>query len=334
MTPRHLPTLSPTPVTPTVMAPDLPADLSSAAVELQWSSVSSATRRAYVSDWRRWVTWCEQHHVTALPAHPATVCAYLADHAGQLTVATLRRHLATVSKAHQLAGVETPCSHPTVRDTVRGIQRTWGVAQDEAPGLLPPDMAAVLDEIEQGVAADRDRALLLVGWCGALRRSELAHLQWGDVAHVAGGVHLTLRYSKTDQVGAGRLVPLARDERNPYRCPVHQLDQWRTTLARCSPTAVLDTAPVFPRLDRWGHVGGVMSGQAVALVIQRRCQQAGLPTKYRGHSLRKGAVMATYQAGVSDSRVMATTGHKSVTMLRRYQGQVGLIEQCATRGLL
>lgn len=330
---RHLPTLSPHPVTPAVGAPVLPPELSGAVSELQLASVAAATRRAYQSDWRRWSAWCAQHELCALPAHPETVAAYLADHAGQLTVATLRRHLATVSKAHSVAGVPSPCSTATVQDTLRGLQRTWGTAQNEAPGLLPGDMVQVLEQLPGGVAGDRDRALLLVGWCGALRRSELAQLRWGDVAQVAGGLHLTLRHSKTDQLGAGRLVPLARE--TPGRpCPVHALDWWRQTLARTAVGATADTAPVFPQLDRWGHVKGAMSGAAVAAVIQRRCHEAGLVTRYRGHSLRKGAVQATYAAGVADSRVMATTGHRTVTMLRRYQGQVGLVERCATKGLL
>ena len=327
---RHLPTLSPHPVAPAVGAPVLPPELAGAVIDLQLASVAAATRRAYQSDWRRWSSWCAQRDLSPLPAHPETVAAYLADHAGQLSVATLRRHLATVSKAHSVAGLANPCSTATVQDTMRGIQRTWGTAQNEAPGLLPDDMRQVLEQLPAGVAGDRDRALLLVGWCGALRRSELAQLRWGDVAQVPGGLHLTLRQSKTDQLGAGRLVPLAREL--PGRpCPVHALLWWQQTLAR---TAAADVAPVFPRLDRWGHVRGPMSGAAVAAVIQRRCQDAGLVTRYRGHSLRKGAVQATYAAGVADSRVMATTGHRSVAMLRRYQGQVGLVERCATKGLL
>jgi hypothetical protein len=139
---------------------------------------------------------------------------------------------------------------------------------------------------------------------------------------------ITLRRSKTDQEGAGRLVGIARNE-NPNRCPVTALENWRTVCDSAN------TAPVFPIVTRWSQIDSrSMSGHAVALVIQRRTQQAGLPVQYQGHSLRKGLVQTAYLAGVADSAVMATTGHQSVTMLRRYQGQAGLVSRSASKGLL
>lgn len=296
------------------------------------SSKSANTRRAYAADWARFTAWCERHSLTALPAAPVTVCAYLADHAGQLSVATLQRHLATISKAHQLAGHETPTRTTQVRDTFAGLRREHGKPADEAAGLLREGMRDTLAVCGGDLAGLRDRALLLVGWCGALRRSELAALTWGDIAAHDLGAVVTLRRSKTDQTRQGRRVPLRR-EQLPAVCPVSALTAWRTALWSAGFETPAD-GPVFRQVTRHGAVGGQLSGSAVASIIQRRTQQANLPDHYRGHSLRKGMVQQAHLAGRQDSAVMATTGHQSVTMLRRYQSQAGLVERCASAGLL
>ena len=333
--PAHVPTRTTTPVLPSVLADRVN--------ELRQASKAENTRRAYLSDWRAWETWCQAHDLVPMPAHPATVCAYLADQAERVKVSTLRRHLATVSKAHELAGVSSPCRDTSVKDTLAGLRREKGTARSEAPGLLKGDLLTTLDTLGNDLSGVRDRALLLVGWCAGLRRSEIAGLTWADLTPDPEGLVLTLRRSKTDQAGEGRQVGLAREQVNRGACPVYALERLRETLSfyyggintySTGPELVAPGAPVFPRVDRWGHLGGAMSGQAVGGVIERRTHQAGLPTRYRGHSLRKGLVQQATLAGVSDSAVMATTGHKTVTMLRRYQGQAGLVSKTASKGLL
>ena len=304
---------------------------------LRVTSKSKATRRAYVGDLGAFATWCNAMGYTALPADPQTVSEYLADNAERLTVATLRRHLSTISKAHQVAGLPNPCKTSAVADTVTGIRKTHGRPQDTAPGLLADGMRTTLDSLSTDLAGYRDRALLLVGWCAGLRRSELSALTWGDVQTDPAdsrGRLLLIRRSKTDQVGAGERVPIALDD-DLTKCPVTALEQWRTALANvCGADAVAPNAPILRQVNRHGQVRGNMSGQAVAFVISRTTQQAGLAVRYRGHSLRKGLVQQAGLAGVSDSAVMATTRHRSVAMLRVYQEQVGLVTNCASRGLL
>jgi integrase len=331
---RHLPAHVPAPVGGHVPAPALPVVLADKVRDLQEASKADNTRRAYLSDWRSWSAWCEAHGHSALPAHPDTVSAYLADKAGTVKVATLRRHLATVSKAHQVAGLANPCRETTVRDTVSGLRRTYGTAQDEAPGLLADQLGQTVDTLGDTLSGLRDRALLLIGWCAGLRRSEIAGLTWGDISPDPGGVVITLRKSKTDQEGAGRLVGIARQD-NPARCPVVALSAWRNAVTQANPQASEAGEPIFTQVTKWGKLGGAhLTGQAVAGIIQRRTKGAGLHTHYRGHSLRKGLVQTAHLAGVSDSAVMATTGHKSVSMLRRYQGQAGLVSRSASKGLL
>lgn len=332
--PAHSPTQYPTPGVSRVLPPVLPSELTDRVGELREASKSANTRRAYRSDWSQWQTWCEAQGVDSMPAHPQTVTAYLADKAEKVKVSTLTRHLATISKAHEVAGFPSPCKATEVRDTLAGLRNTYGTARREAPGLLRDAMRATLDNLSGDLSGTRDRALLLTGWCASLRRSELAGLTWGDLVSDPDGLVLMLRKSKTDQVGEGRSVGLFR-ESDSVACPVQALDSWRVALGKQSPLAVAPGAPVFPRVTRWGQVlPGAMSGQSVAEVIERRTKQAGLTTRYQGHSLRKGFVQQAKLAGVSDSAVMATTGHQSVTMLRRYQSTAGLVSKSASKGLL
>lgn len=332
---RHLPTHVPTPGGHHVPTPVLPVVLAEKVQALRESSKADNTRRAYLSDWRSWSAWCDLHGHSPLPAHPDTVSAYLADKAGTVKVSTLRRHLATISKAHQVAGFPNPCRETAVRDTVSGLRRTYGTMPDEAPGLLADHLGQTLDSMGTDPLSVRDSALLLVGWCAGLRRSELCALTWGDLTPDPDGLVVTLRRSKTDQQGEGRQVGLARNS-NPARCPVIALDRWRAVVETLTePGTDLAGLPVFVTITRWGKMPTKnLTGQSVALVIKNRTRQAGLPIEYRGHSLRKGLVQSAHLAGVSDSAVMATTGHHSVTMLRRYQGQAGLVSRSASRGLL
>lgn len=332
---RHLPAHVPTPGGHHVPTPVLPAVLADKVRDLKQASKAENTVRAYQSDWRTWQAWCDDHGHCPLPAHPETVAAYLADKAGTVKVSTLRRHLATVSKAHQVAGLPNPCRDTAVRDTVSGLRRTYGTVPDEAPGLLADHLGRTLDTLGADPLSVRDTALLLVGWCAGLRRSELVALTWGDLTPDPDGLVVTLRRSKTDQQGEGRQVGLARNS-NPARCPVTALNRWRQVVETLTePGTDLTGLPVFVTITRWGEMRTKpLTGQSVALIIKRRTQQAGLGVVYRGHSLRKGLVQTAHLAGVSDSAVMATTGHHSVTMLRRYQGQAGLVSRSASRGLL
>lgn len=328
---RHLPTLSPMTVPDRVPAPVLPSDLADKVSGLRTASKSASTRRAYLSDWSRFTGWCTAHGLDPLPAHPDTVSAYLADQAGQVKVSTLRRHLATISKAHQVAGLPNPCKTSDLADTLAGVSHVHGQPADSAPGLLAGDLLRTLDSMGDTLSDLRDRALLLLGWCAGLRRSEIAGLTWADIQPDPDGLVVVLRRSKTDQAGQGRRVGVARETAGAV-CPVAALATWRTAL---SALAQIDEAsPVFVQVNRHGQPGGSLSGHAVAEIVKRRTQQAGLVVRYRGHSLRKGLVQSAKLAGKQDSEVMATTGHRSVVMLRRYQGEAGLVANAASRGLL
>ena len=166
--------------------------------------------------------------------------------------------------------------------------------------------------LPEGLLGIRDRALLLVGFAGAFRRSELVGLDIADLDFNHDGLTVTLRRSKTDQEGEGRKVGLPYGS-NPSTCPVRSLQAWIEASA-------IEAGPVFRSVNRHGRLQpDRLSDKAVALVVKRRAEAAGLdPSRYAGHSLRAGLATAAANAGVSERAIMAQTGHRSVQMVRRY----------------
>jgi integrase len=255
------------------------------------------------------------------------VAAYLADRANTLAVATLIRHLASISKAHQARGLSNPVRSELVRATMRGIKRTRGCAQREAKPLLRDDLLLVLDRMGDGLKDIRDRALLMIGFAGALRRSELVALDVADSVHVRRGIVLHLRHSKTDQDGQGDKIAI------PYGrtrwCPVAAIDAWLAASG-------ITEGAIFRPVDRHGGVQNArLSGEAVSLVVRERVAAAGLDaTGYSGHSLRAGLATSAAQAGVPAWRIKAQTRHASDAMLARYIRDGELFTENAAGALL
>ena len=350
MATQHLPT---TYTTPTQRLP-IPTHLTEQVAELVASSKRPNTARAYQSDWRLFTSWCERHQLDPLPADPATVAAYLADRSTQLRVATLTRHLATISKAHKTAGYKwerNPAQSELVRATVEGIQATTDTTPQRAAAMTTERMLLVLSAIaverpagyglpaRPDPAGLRDRALLLVGWHAALRRSELAQLNWGDIAADPDGLKLTIRHSKTDKQHSGQLVGLPAEPDAPELCPVAALQAWRDYCelhgwyAAEGSTGTAHDQPVFRAVNRHHHLGGRLTGHAVGAIVSRRSEAVELDSM-TGHSLRRGLIEAAHLAGVDDSTIMQTSRHKSVAVMRNYKGDAGVVSKSAGRGLL
>ena len=312
----------------------LPVATMSAITEAIAASKRPNTLQAYQSDLAQFGQWCSSHGWQSLPAQPEMVAAYLVEQRHHLKLTTLRRHLATISKAHQIAGLPNPCRSPLVTDTVKGLQNLRPEAATRAQAMTPDYLRKVLGGISGGsLASVRDRALLLTGWCSALRRSEVAGLKWGDVQWLPDGVVLTVMGSKTDKTGSGQQSPLAAEPKAGKVCPVKALKAWHEALSALSPELVKGDQPVFRQVNRHGGLGGGMTGHAVNGIISRRGSLVGL-NGFTGHSLRRGLAQAAHAAGVSDTALMQTTRHKSVAMLRTYQGDAGLLVRAASKGLL
>ena len=245
-----------------------------------------------------------------IPATPRCVAAYLAVHANTLSLATLNRRVVAINHAHKDRGLKSPTRSALVVDTLRGIRRINGSKQRQVMPLLKSDLMKITKRLS-GLIGIRDKALLLIGFAGAFRRSELVALKVEDVRFVSEGVLIHVRRSKTDQNGVGRKVAI------PYikgrHCPARALKTW---LEKSN----IKTGALFRRMNRFDQVTDHgLCAASVALIVKQRVRDAGLnPEQYSGHSLRAGLVTSAAQAGVSSWKIRQQTAHKSDVMLQRY----------------
>jgi integrase len=276
------------------------------------ASKAENTLRGYSADWRDFCTWSEAHGLSPLPTSPEIVAAYIAECAGRLKAGSIQRRLNAITEAHKATGLDSPTHTGIVRNTIKGIRRTMGTAPAQKAPALTVDIRTMLDMADVGTIGARDRALILLGFAGAFRRSELVGLDVEDCAFGKDGLTITLRRSKTDQHGAGRKIGIPYGS-NPDTCPVRTIQSWLEL-------AGINTGPLFRSINRHGQVQpGRLSGIDVARVVKKLAQRAGLDAaKYAGHSLRAGHATSAAIAGASERSIMDQTGHRSVQMVRRY----------------
>jgi integrase len=287
------------------------------------------TRRAYGSDWQAFEAFCSEQGLVSLPALPETVALYLTHLAEKgRKVSTIERALVSISQRHRFALQPSPRSSALVAETLRGIRRSIGVAQRGKAPVLAADLRRMLSIVADGLLGIRDRALLLLGFAGAFRRSELVSLDVGDLAFTQDGLEVTIRRSKTDQEGQGRKVGIPYGM-TPETCPV------RALRAYLEASGITEGA-IFRAVSRHGKLASVrLSDRAVALVVKRYAHRVGLdPRQFAGHSLRAGLATSAAKAGKSERAIMAQTGHRSVEMVRRYIRDASLFSDNAAAGLL
>jgi integrase len=274
---------------------------------------AEATKRAYAADWKHFESWCEARGYTSLPATPDALALYLGALAGRFKMSTIERRLATIRVAHATAGFDAPTRHPAVREARAGARRLYGVATAGKAPALADDIRAMVGCLPDTLLGARDRALLLAGFAGGFRRSELVAI---DVEHLQfdeAGVRIAIPRSKTDQEGEGATIGIHATGRST--CPVAALRAW---LERA---AIVD-GPVFRPVDRHGNVrSSRLRPAAVADVVKRAAIAAGLenPERYSGHSLRAGLVTEAFARGAAEHDIMRQTRHKDSRTLRRYR---------------
>jgi site-specific recombinase XerC len=211
------------------------------------ASKSESTLRGYTADWREFCAWAEAHSLSPLPSSPEALAAYIAECAGHLKVGSIQRRLNAISEAHKAAGLESATHSAIVANTMKGIRRTFGTAPDQKAPALTTDVRAMVEVSDTGLIGLRDRALILLGFAGAFRRSELVGLDAADCAFGKDGLVVTLRRSKTDQDGAGRKVGIPYGA-NPETCPVRTMQAWIEQ-------AGISSGPVFRAINRHGQIG-------------------------------------------------------------------------------
>lgn len=270
------------------------------------------TRRAYRADWEAFSAWCAAHQRTAMPATGETVALFLAAEAEQVKVSTLTRRLSAISQLHQAQGWETPTRDAVVRAVLSGIRRSKGAAPRGKRPVMVNDLQRISAALPATTQGTRDRALLLLGFAGAFRRSELVSLHLASLEWAAEGLVVRLARSKTDQEGMGRAIGIPRGMA-VSTCPVRAMEAW-LAIRGAQPGPLFMAVDRQQRLSRQG-----LSDRAVALIVKRAAQLAGLdPRFYAGHSLRAGLATAAAAAGVEERAIMDQTGHRSVAMVRRY----------------
>jgi site-specific recombinase XerD len=304
------------------------------------------TRRAYRSAWRRYETWCRSLGREPLAADPDTIAMYVVRCADdELAVSSIRVALAAIRTAHLLAGMPLDLRHPRLAMVVEGVTRAKGVRprRQAAPAL--PDilrlMLAHRPPPDTPLGA-RDRAMLLLGFGAALRRSELVALTLGDAETVPGrGLRLLIRRSKTDQHGEGQHVAVWANPEEPDFCPEAALARWmahrRTApdLDWSASAGSRDTQPLFCAVGKSGRVTGTpLSDKAVARLVKQAALDAGLdPERYSGHSLRAGLATAAGDNGAGLAELMRQTRHKSTEVALGYLRPADLWRNNVTEGV-
>jgi site-specific recombinase XerD len=299
---------------PTLLPPADPLSPYLAETERYIRSAKAAnTIRAYQSDWTHFQKFCGERNVASLPAGPATLAAYAADSARQLKARTVERRLTAISQAHQFAGLPSPAEDKLVRTVMAGIRRVKGTAQAGKNPLSPELLRKMFEGMSGDLRAVRDRALLLIGFAGAFRRSELVALRGEDIRLNDEGLVVMISRSKTDPEGAGQTVGIPYGS-HPESCPVRALTIW---LDRSGIT----NGPLFPVIGRWGRevTAKPICDHQLAKIIKRLAGKAGLdPQVFSGHSLRSGLATSAAEGGASERSIMEQTRHRSLKQVRRY----------------
>ena len=294
------------------------AELVAAGEELRARRHADRTRKAYTSDFAHFADWCDHRSLHALPAEPGAVWLYItalveADNAADYKVSTLERRLSAIKWVHEANGHPSPTTHTQIRELMAGIRRKYGTRPTKVDPISTDQLAqmvAVLDlETFTGL---RDRAVLLFGYAGAFRRSELVGLERAQLKRSADGYLVQLHRTKDDQEAKGRDLGIPAFPGSPL-CPVAAVDAWLTA-------AEITDGPIFRRVTRYQTVGSKgLSGSAVAQIVKRVAAAAGIPAdKLAGHSLRAGHATTAAQNGAPDRTIMRQTGHKRTETLDGY----------------
>ena len=289
------------------------------------SSKAINTIRAYKSDFKDFGAFCAKHSFKALPTEPKIVALYLTYLSGRdAKMSTLRRRLVSIGVMHKLKGYYLDNKHPVIIENLMGIKRTKGSIQRGKKPILINQLKAIINVINEEKIEEikkiRDKAIILVGFGGGFRRTELISIDHEDLEFVTEGVKITIKRSKTDQFGEGMTKGLPYFANETY-CPVSHLKKWIEI------SNIKDGA-IFRRFVKGSSLtSSRLTDQSVVLLIKRYLELAGIENKnYSGHSLRSGFATVSAESGADERSIMAMTGHKTTQMVRRYIKEANLFK--------
>jgi len=275
-------------------------------------SKADNTIKSYKSDWNDFVDFCQERDVACLAADVNTVINYVADMAETKKVSTIVRRLSSISQAHQAAECGSPTFSFAVKAVIKGIKKTKGTIPNKKKAAIIEDIRMMVNTLGGNFTDIRDRALILIGFAGAFRRSELVAIVMDDLEFTRDGLVIMLKHSKTDQEGQGyrKGIPYGS---NPDTCPVRALQAW-LEVSKISEGAIFRGINQYQQIRPKG-----LSDKAVALIVKKLAKAAGLDErKYSGHSLRSGLITTAANKGVDERSIMKQSGHKSLTVMRGY----------------
>jgi len=302
------------------------AELSELAGATLQNSKAANTKRAYRSDLNSFVSFCAERNLSALPAAPQTIVLFLTwlDSVQNRAPATIERRLVSLRLAHTAAGFESPIN-AAVREQMKAIKRTRGTAQTKARPLTALHLKKIVLSMKPDVLDTRDKAILLLGFAGALRRSEISALNFTDLEFVDAGLILNIRRSKTDQAGAGARIAIPKT--GNALCAVAAVQRWVALSA-------IHNGALFRRVGRYGanvFFANVyerrLSGRAICELVKKHAGRIGLPARhYSGHSLRAGWSTEAARIGLAMPLMMAHTRHKSADIAAGYVREANIFE--------
>jgi site-specific recombinase XerD len=304
-------------------------ELEDATRKYETQAKAENTKRAYRAAWGHFTAWCAEQGVEPLPAHPRAVAHYLTASADTgAKVSTMRIRLTAIGMAHRLSGHPFDAKHPQIDGAWSGIKRTVGTRPERKAAVLPDDLRRMVAKLPDTLAGKRDRALLLIGFGGAMRRSELVVLQVDDVRQDKHGLKVLIRRSKTDQEARGEEVAIHRSGKAAV-CPVVALQEWLKASG-------ITTGPIFRPIAKGGRIlDQQLTDRSAAQVVKDAAEAAGLdPKQYAGHSLRAGLATSAALAGHDLMQIMRQTRHKSVDVARIYIRDADLWRDNVTKKLL
>ena len=279
------------------------------------SSKASNTLRAYQADFKDFSRFCLKNGLSSIPTEPKILALYLTHLSATSKFSTLKRRIASISVIHKMKGHYLDTKHPIIMENLHGIKRVKGSNQKAKKPILINDLKTIINKIDEINLPEkkqlRDKALILIGFSGGFRRSELVNIDYDDLEFVNEGVKIFIKRSKTDQSGEGMIKAIPYFD-NKIFCPVTKLKDWINF-------SEMKSGKVFD-----------ISDKSVALIIKKYLSLSGFDAnKYGGHSLRSGFATSAAEFGAEERNIMAMTGHKTTQMVRRYIQEANLFKNNA-----
>ena len=291
------------------------------------TSKATNTLRAYKSDFRDFAVFCAKHGFNSMPSEPKIVSLYLTHLSSNSKISTLRRRLVSIGVIHKLKGHYLDTKHPVIIENLMGIKRKKGSIQIGKKPILINHLKQIINVIDQQkideIKKIRNRTLILVGFSGGFRRTEIISIDHEDIDFVEEGVKINLKRSKTDQFGEGLVKGIPYFNNEKY-CPVTSLKNW-IYLSK------INTGAIFRRFVKGSILTDHrLTDQSVVLIIKEYLKLAGIENKnFAGHSLRSGFATVAAEYGADERSIMAMTGHKTTQMVRRYIKEANIFKNNA-----